>query len=149
MNILQIYQQDQYHVKRWDKHYTDKEFYAHNRELRKKLDHVLKSQKRLTARELWLVGMVFHHGFTLSSSKRALAYAFHAYEQGYKPAKTLIAQATDRLLQLQGRPQLFGTQGVQLKNGTWKHYRTDPRTTDKERKEYGLPPLKTLVSYFK
>lgn len=146
-NIREIYHEDQRHVKRWGKHYADKEFYAINRRLRKNLDQLLNSGRKLSPLEIWMAGMVYHHGFTLGASKRALKLAKESFDSGYKPAKTLIAQSTDRLLQLQGKPQKFGTQAVQLKNGKWKMYRIDGSITDKERKEYGLPNLKTLASY--
>ena len=145
--IREIYRKDQYHVRRWEKHYTDKDFYAINRDLRKDVDQILGSKNKISPMELWMAGMIYHHGFTLSASRRSLRLAKEAYEEGYKPAKTLIAQATDRLLQLQGKPQKFGTQAVRLKNGKWKQYRLDGSVTDDERKEYGLPPLKTLASY--
>lgn len=146
-NIREIYLEDQRHVKRWEKHYTDKEFYEINRNLRNDLDSILKSRNSFLPREIWMAGMVYHHGFTLSASRKALKLARDSYERGYKPAKTLIAQATDRLLQLQGKPQKFGTQSVQLKNGKWKMYKIEGSVTDEERKEHGLPNLKTLVSY--
>lgn len=145
--IKDIYREDQYNVRKWEKHYTDKEFYEINRNLRNDLDSILKSRNNFSAREIWMAGMVYHHGFTLSASRRALRLAKEAYERGYKPAKTLIAQATDRLLQLQGKPQKFGTQAVQLKSGKWKMYKIDGSVTDEERREHGLPNLKTLVSY--
>lgn len=147
MNIKEIYYQDSKHVSRWKKQYTDKEFYTLNRDLRKKLDQLIDAKKCFTPRELWMAGMIYHHGFTLSSSKRALLFAERADDKGYKPAKTLIAQATDRLLQLQGKPQKFGTCAVMLKNGQFKLYRIDGTVTDAMRKEYGLPPLKILKAY--
>ena len=104
-------------------------------------------ERKLSGREIWMAGMIYQHGFTLSSSKKALCLAERAYEEGYKKAKTLIAQATDRFLQLQGKPQKFGTQIVKLKSGRLKMYKIDGTVTDAQRKEYGLPSLKILKSY--
>ncbi len=145
MRIEEIYSQDQKNTKDWEKKYTDEEFYKLNRELRNELKKHL--SRNLTGKQLWMAGMVYHHGFTITSSKKALGLAKKSLKKGYKPAKTLIAQSTDRLLQLQGKPQKFGTQVVKLKNGKWKMYRLDGTITDKDREEHGLPPLKILKRY--
>lgn len=107
----------------------------------------MKSRKKFTPPEVWMAGMVCHHGFTLSASRLALKLAKESYKMGYKQSKTLIAQATDRMLQLQGKPQKFGIQAIKTKNGRWKMYKIDGSVTDKERKDYGLPPLKILRDY--
>jgi len=145
-SISEIYKQDLYHVKKWGENYTDDEFYAINRKLRMKLD-TLVSNKKLSPKQKFMAGMVYHHGFTISSSRKALEYARDAYEKGYKPAKTLIAQATDRLLHLQGKPQKFGTQAIETKGGKWKMWKIDGSVTDKDRKAYGLPSLSKLEKY--
>jgi len=144
-----LYKEDQKHVKKWEKQYTDKEFYAINRNLRKKVQDLLDKGKAKTGRDYFIVAMVFQHGFTLSSSKKAIKYAKKAFKEGYEKGKWLIASATDRLLQLQRKPQKFGTQAVKTKSGKWIFYKTDPSTTDKERKAYGLPTLKELKNRLK
>ena len=147
MTIKDLYLEDQHHIRRWGKHYTDNQFYLFNRAIRRRLAPLLKSKRKRSPRELWMAGMILHHGNTLGTSRSALRFAQESYGQGYKPAKTLVAQATDRLLQLQGKPQKFGTQAARLKNGKLKLYVLDGTITDAERKAYGLPSLKQLTSY--
>ncbi|MBM3232932.1 hypothetical protein FJZ18_02070 [Candidatus Pacearchaeota archaeon] len=147
MKIQDLFREDSKHISKWEENYTDEEFYAFNRAIRIKLDALLYGNKRLSPKELWMSAMVYHHGFTLSSSRKALRLAEQAYERSYKPAKTLIAQATDRLLQLEKKPQKFGTQVVKLRNGKLKMYKIDGTVTDKQRKEYGLPSLEKLKAY--
>ena len=138
-----LYKRDQYHIKRWEKNYSDKEFHKINKEIRKELEIILKKNKKLTPRDHFLIAIIYQHGFTISSSKKALRYAKLAVEKGYKKGKWLIASATDRLLQLQGKSQKFGTQPI-IKNKRLKQYKTDRSITDEIRKEYGLPTLKQL-----
>jgi len=55
------------------------------------------------------------------------------------------AEARDRLALLLGEPQPYGTQSVYVPiTGRWRLYEVDPRTTDAERAELGLPPLEEL-----
>ncbi len=142
--IERLYREDQKHVKRWADHYTDKEFYKINKELQKKVQKLLENNKAKSGRDFFIVAMIFHHGFTQTSSRKAIKYAKKSVELGYKKGKWLIASATDRLLQLQRRLQKFGTQIVETKSGKIKMYKVDSKTTDEERKEYGLPTLKEL-----
>jgi hypothetical protein len=66
-------------------------------------------------------------------------------ELGDLPARWFIAEATDKLLMIQGKPQKYGTQV------NWIHvfseyrlYKVDPATTDQQRAMVGLPPLADL-----
>ena len=145
--IQHLGQKDEYHTRRWKDHYTDKEYFETNKYLRSELNKLIKKGKMKKAKDYYTAGIILHHAFNLALSKKALRYAKLSVKKGYKPAKTLIAQATDRLLQLQGKPQKFGTQATELKNGKWKLYPIDGTITDKERKAYGLPTLKYLKEY--
>ena len=144
-----LYKEDQKHVKRWAKQYSDKEFYEINRRLRKKVDGLIRKGKAKDGRDYFLAAMIFQHGFTITSSKKAIRLAKKAVNLGYTKGKWLIASATDRLLQLQGKPQKFGTQIIETKSGKVKMYKTDPKITDKERKAFGLPTLKELKKRLK
>ena len=93
--------------------------------------------------------MILHHRSKISTSKKAIKYAKLSLEKGYNKGKWLIASSTDRLLQLQGKPQKFGTQVVNMKAKNLKLHKLDPKTTDEERKKYGLPTLKELKKYLK
>ena len=143
----ELYREDLKHIKRWEQHYTDKEFYAINKKIRKKLEKLLKKKKKLTGRENFVAAIILHHRFTIKSSKQALKYAKKALELGYKRQKWLKAAIIDRLLQLQGKPQKYGTQIIKLKSGKIKQYKLDDSITDIERKTMGLPTLKQLKRY--
>lgn len=142
-----LYRKDQYHIKRWEKNYTDEEFYEINKKIRKKLERLIKRKKKLNSREKFICAMIYHHGFTIPYSKKAMKYIKEAQKEGYNRQKWLIASITDRLLQLQGKPQKYGTQIVKLKNRKYKQYRLDNSISDEERIKIGLPKLKDLKRY--
>ena len=142
-----LHDEDQKNVRLWKKNYSDKEFYSLNKNIRKRLQKLIGRSKKLSPRENFICALILHHGFNLSSSKKALRYIKTAQGQGYKKQKWLIASIKDRLLQLQGKPQKYGTQAVKLKNGKFKQYRIDGTISDGERKILGLPRLKELKGY--
>jgi len=146
-NFEELYRKDQYHIKRWEKNYTDKEFYKINKKIRKELESLIKRKKKLSPREKFICAIIYHHGFTVLLSKKALKFIKEAQAEEYKKQKWLIASIIDRLLQLQGKPQKYGTQIVKLKNSIYKQYKTDKSISDKERIELGLPNLKDLKKY--
>ena len=88
--------------------------------------------------------MIYHHGFKIPYSKKALKYIQEAQAEGYKRQKWLVASIIDRLLQLQGKPQKYGTQIIELKNGKYKQYKLDNSISDEERIKLGLLKLKDL-----
>ncbi|MEX2017022.1 MAG: hypothetical protein WD876_00945 [Candidatus Pacearchaeota archaeon] len=142
-----LYKEDQHHIKKWESNYTDEEFYKINKKIRKKLENLMKKKKKLGSREKFICAIIYHHGFTIKSSKTALRYIIEAQKEGYKKEKWLIASIIDRLLQLQNKPQKYGTQIVKLRNGKYKQYRVDKSISDRERIKLGLPKLKELKSY--
>lgn len=139
-----LYNEDQKNVRLWEKSYSDKEFYYLNKNLRRRLQKLIGRGNQLSPRENFICAIILHHGFNIFSSKKALRYIGIAQEQGYKKQKWLIASIKDRLLQLQGKPQKYGTQAVKLKNGKFKQYKTDGTISDGERKILGLPRLEEL-----
>ncbi|MEK6906858.1 MAG: hypothetical protein AABW81_04530 [Nanoarchaeota archaeon] len=149
-----LYGEDQSCVQLWEKNYTNKEFFKIHRKIRKKLDKLMINRK-LSGREYFICAMIYHHEYTISSSKKALRNIKIAQSKGYNKQKWLIASIEDRLLQLQGRPQKYGTQLVMLKNrilqkskdGKYIQYKVDNSVTDKERASLGLPKLKNLKKY--
>ncbi|MEK6833549.1 MAG: hypothetical protein AABY32_05880 [Nanoarchaeota archaeon] len=142
-----IYKKDQYYIKRWEKNYTNKEFYKINKGIRKELEKLLRRKKKLTPKEKFICAIIYHHGFTIQSSKKALKYIKQAQKEGYTRQKWLIGSIIDRLLQLQGIPQKYGTQIVKTKKGKYKQYKLDGSISDKERIELGFPKLKNLKNY--
>ena len=148
MNTFErLYREDQKQVSLWEKNYTDKEFYKINRSIRKKLNKLIEQKRKLAPREHFIIAMIYHHGFTITSSKKALRHIKIAQKEKYYKQKWLIASIIDRLLQLQGKPQKYGTQIVKLKNGKYKQYKIDDLISDKERVYLGLPRLKELKKY--
>ncbi len=148
MNTFEkLYKEDQKHIGLWEKNYTDKEFYKINKDIRKRLDSLIEKKKSFSPREHFICAMIYHHGFNISCSKKALKHIKIAQKEGYNQKKWLIASIEDRLLQLQEKPQKYGTQIIKLKNGKYKQYKLDNSISDKERIELGLPKLVDLKKY--
>lgn len=84
--------------------------------------------------------MVFQHGSSLGSFRRAHELASRGRDLGYERAASLAAASLDRWLTTQGRPQRFGTQ-FQSVDGRWQLMPVDPATTDEERAAWNVPPL--------
>jgi hypothetical protein len=141
-----LYKRDQYYIKRWLKHYTDKEFYVFNKKIRKSLEKLIVKHKKLSPKQKFICAMIYHHGFQIRTSKKALKYIKEAQAEGYKRQKWLMAAIIDRLLQLEGKPQKYGTQIIKTKSGL-KQYKLDNSITDKERIKLGLPKLEILKKY--
>jgi hypothetical protein len=145
MNAFEkLYKEDQKQISLWEKNYTDREFYNINRRIRKQLEVLIANRRELSPREHFISAMIYHHGFTIKSSKKALRHIKIAQKRSYNKQKWLIASIIDRLLQLEGKPQKYGTQIVKLRNGKYKQYRLDNSISDKERTSLGLPKLKNL-----
>lgn len=150
-----LYVEDKRHINLWKKHYTNGEFYKINKRLRRRLEILIKKRRNLSPREYFICAAIYHHGFTLTSSKKALYYVKRAQKLGYRKQKWLIASIIDRLLQMQGNPQKYGTQITLLKNGEFKRlkngkyvlYKMDGSISDEERISLGLPKLKKLKKY--
>ena len=84
--------------------------------------------------------MVFQHGSSLSSFRRAHELASRGRDLGDKRAAWLAAASLDRWLTTLGKPQRFGTQ-FQPIGGRWQLMPVDPATTDEERAAWNVPTL--------
>lgn len=74
--------------------------------------------------------------------------ALTAVELGEDRAFRLSAEAVDRILFKQGRPQRFGTQALyEPVLGEWRLHDLDPATSDEERVAMGVPPLAELRAW--
>ena len=72
--------------------------------------------------------------------------ALMAAELGEKRGFTVQAEAADKLLVAQARPQRYGTQYIfEPVHQRWKLYPVDPLTSDVERRSMGIPPLAELL----
>lgn len=140
---------DQSALKKWCKNkLTDKEYAKIKTDLVNQTKFLLKTKEKITGKDYFISAIILHHKYQLNSSKKAVEYAQKAVKNGHKKGKWLVASTTDRLLQLQGKPQKFGTQVIDIKAKKLQIYKLNPKTTDKERQEYGLPTLKELKEYY-
>jgi hypothetical protein len=72
--------------------------------------------------------------------------ALMAAELGDKRGFTVQAEAADKLLVAQARPQRYGTQYIfEPVHQRWKLYPVDPLTSDVERRSVGIPSLAELL----
>lgn len=116
---------------------------------------ILSTKKRLSSEELYYAAMIFHHSGTITGTKKALTLAKLSMQVGNRggkfttwgeKAKWLVASSTDRLLLMEKKPQKYGTQ-YQRKSirSPLKLALYDKKTTDAERKEFNVPPLKQIL----
>jgi len=103
---------------------------------------ILEENKSLTGEDYFRAAMLFQHGARVVDSKKAISLSKKGVLMGSDDAKWLYAAATDRLLVRQGKKQKFGTQYRKMEKGKWFLLPVDPKTTDKERAEYNVVPLK-------
>jgi hypothetical protein len=143
MNLKSFYNEDIRNIRHWREHKLAG-IKRLNRDIRRRLKVHLKDFPLNTAQDHYLAAHIYQHSFTITGTRKALVHAKKAVALGKRNAKWLIAAATDRLLQLQGKRQRFGTQAVDMDAKRLKQYKTDPRTTDEESRAYGLPPLREL-----
>jgi hypothetical protein len=93
------------------------------------------------------VAYLFHHGDTTEDYQLANEYAKRAIQLGSKESGWIYAASLDRFLISQGKKQHFGTQ-FKVTNGTWRRYPTNKTTSDEERLNYNVPPLKSIRQKF-
>ncbi|HLD15423.1 MAG TPA: shikimate kinase [Candidatus Nanoarchaeia archaeon] len=142
--LKKLYKRDQAGIIKWQKgKFSKNEFIKQNKDIRKHLIKLIIKCK-LNRKEYFICAMILHHRFTINSSKQALKYIKKAQKLGYTKQKWLIAAIEDRLLQLKGKPQKYGTQIIKTKSGKIKQYKLDGSITDKKRLGLGLPRLKRL-----
>lgn len=144
-DIAKIYREDQLDRARINPNDFE-EIIKRDTARQKEVLKLLKIGKIKTGKEFYLAAIIFQHGQKLSDYRRAIRLAQQAAKNGYKKGRYLEALATDRLLVVSGKKQKFGTQFFQ-KNSRSKYILcpVDPKTTDADRKKYGLPPLYKLV----
>ncbi len=94
--------------------------------------------------QMWAAACLLQ-GETTERVEWAQKLAVKAVLGGEERAKTILAQAMDKQALMANRPQPYGTQYVFHSNpGLWVLHPVDPKTTDAERAEVGLPPLAEL-----
>jgi hypothetical protein len=98
------------------------------------------------AEDLFCAAMILQHSSSLEDYWQAHELAKTSAERGHAPARWLAAAAYDRWLMHQGRPQHFGTQYVSMGGGPLSLWEVDPATTNEERREWDVPPLRDALA---
>lgn len=94
--------------------------------------------------------LIFQHGEASKDFKKAHEFAKKAVELGDNTARWLYAATFDRWSLSENKPQKYGTQFIQDKNGYWELAQPiDLNTTDEERAQYNVPPLSKALEAFK
>jgi len=148
--LEKLYKQDQADRKNKDLLEDFEKMSKRDQERRKKADKIIKRADTKTARDLYIMAMLYQHGPSIADSKKAIQFAKKSMGMGSNDAKWLFAAATDRLLVKQGRKQKFGTQFFRdSKTGKVSVRPINKRTTDKMRKEFNVPPFKEVLHKLK
>lgn len=147
--ILELFMADQRDrslrkVKSYNNRIAIREWKKRDRARQTALLRILKNKNlKLTGNDYFMAGIIFQHGTTIASLRKAVAMAKKGAALNNDAAKWLYAAATDRLLVRQKKKQKFGTQYYKnSKTGKWLFYPVDPKTTDKERERYNVVTLK-------
>lgn len=93
-------------------------------------------------RDRYNAALIFHHGKGPEDYQRAYQLAKAAAEGGLDEARWLKAAAEDRYLLEIGLPQRYGTQYERDASGRVTLLPVDPGTTDEQRAEWNVVPLK-------
>lgn len=94
--------------------------------------------------------LVMQHGETVDDFKLAHDFAAKALKLGDDSAKWLFAATLDRYLLASGKAQKYGTQFKENEKGEWElALPIDQKTTDEERAEFNVPPLKSALRKYK
>jgi len=117
-----------------------------DKERQDKIAAILKENINLTGHDYFMIAMIYQHGTKISHSKKAIKYSALGIKLNDNDSKWLFAAATDRLLMRRNKKQKYGTQYQKMKNGKWRLYPYDRKTTDKERAEYNVIPLKDALA---
>jgi hypothetical protein len=113
------------------------------------LNRFLKKHQLKTGKDFYAAAMLLQHGNISKDYLRAHQFAQKASKLNYKPALWLEAATYDRYLKSLGRKQKFGTQFYLTRKGIWKIWPYSMKTTDVDRKHYGVESLKDLKTYEK
>lgn len=112
--------------------------------------------KAVTTRDFANIALVFQHGDCTSLfrfANKMASMAINLAKNGntnfdHGSVRLLYAQTLDRALEYAtpSRAQKYGTQNFGFGNDCVRLYVVDPRTTDEERAEYNVSPIKKLIA---
>ncbi len=100
--------------------------------------------------EIWnchYIAYLLQHSETTEDYKQAHKYAKKAVEMGSNVTRWLYAATIDKWLVSQGKAQKYGTQFKKV-DGEWQLLPVDGMTSDDERANYYVPPLKEALHHF-
>lgn len=130
-----------------DKDWRNKKFHKKltslEKSARKRVLKLLKDKQLKTSDDFLRAADIFHHGSNFKSYMFAVALSAISVHLGEKWGKNHYAVAVDRLLLSLGLPQYFGSHYI-MRTGTVQLEEYNPKTTDKERLEYTIEPLRLL-----
>ena len=112
---------------------------------REQVEHLIAGGQLNSADDYFHAAMLFQHGRHADHYRRAHEFAVRAAELGSENGRWLAAAAYDRWLMSEGKPQKYGTQ-YRADGGRWVLYDVDPQTTDEERAEWNVPPLRDAIA---
>ena len=116
-----------------------------DRKRRDSLTKILKEAEGIQLRgvDYFRAGIVFQHG-EINDIRLAKHIASKGIKKNHKSSRWLYAAATDRILIMEGKKQKFGTQFGKDRDGFWVLLPVDNKTTDSERREYGVQSLTNI-----
>ena len=121
-----------------------------DKERRKIVQGLIRTGKLVSAEDYYHAAMIFQHGGSILDSVKAVRFSKISHELGHEKALAFYATCLDRLLLKRGKKQKFGTQSWKKDAGSaWALSPVDPQTTDTERKQYGIAPLRKLEDRIK
>ncbi len=121
-----------------------------DRERRRVVQGLIRTGKLVSAKDYYHAAMIVQHGGSILDSVKAVRFSKISHELGYKKALAFYATCLDRLLLKRGKKQKFGTQSWKKDaSSKWVLSPIDSRTTDKERQQFDIAPLKELEDRIK
>jgi len=110
---------------------------------RVRVNELIREEKVRTGKDYYHSAMIFQHGNDTIASGMAVKQMEKALALDTTINKWLLAAAIDRDLVRRNKPQIYGTQYVQMgENAKWELYKIDStQVTDEERRYYGVQTL--------
>jgi hypothetical protein len=111
-----------------------------------KVREIVAAGRARVADDRFHAATVLSRGDTIEDIRATRELALKALELDprHEGARYLAAQARDRELMFEKKPQMYGTQTVKNAAGVWELYTVDPLVTDEERDKWNVLPLVEL-----
>ncbi len=134
----------------WDDKDEIEKLRQRDKERKQKAKELIDNGSLVSGLDYHHASLILQHGETTEDYKLAHELAEKAVELGDETAKWLFAATFDRWLLSENKPQKYGTQFKQDKNGEWEIAQPiDPSVTDDERVKYNVPPLSEALKVYK